>query len=171
MANKDWKTLMREVSESFRKWHVTQWSVTPEKNPTPRTKYYSPDERLVTVKFWRDFKWISLGCSSESYGRDNLQLLALAIESMRLNDVRKVTKLVVGAYGIMYPPPAQPPPPAKIDERDPYAVLGVEPNYPLAVIETIWKARLRVAHPDAGGNEDQSKRLNAAMEEIRRRKA
>lgn len=173
MANKDWKTLTKELSESFRKWRVTEWEIVPEKNPTPRTKYYAPDERLVTVKFRRNGKLISLACSSESYARDNLQLLALTIESMRMNDVRKVAKLVAGAYGILYAPPSpqpQAPRMVKDEPNDPYAILGVEPNYPLLVIEAIWKAHLRATHPDMGGSTEKAQRLNEAMSAIRRMK-
>ena len=174
-TSKDWKTLTKEVAEIFRKWRVTEWAISPEKNPTPKAnKVYAANERLVTLRFRKNGRWLGLGCSSESFARDNLALLALAIESMRLNDVRKVTKLVVGAYSSMYPP-ATPPPVRegerpKVDTNDPYAILGVEPNYPLLVIEAVWKAHLRAVHPDMGGSTEKAQRLNAAMDAIRRLK-
>jgi len=175
MANpKTWGVLKGELSETFRKWRVFDWVLVPEKNPTPRAKAYTPDERLVAVRFRLSGKWIGLGCSSELYACGNLQLLVVAIESMRMNDVRGVDRLIAGGYRLLYPPPAPAPQPAEpkaIDERDPYAVLGVPASYPLAAIEKIWKAHLLAVHPDAGGNEEQAKRLNVAMDEIRRRRA
>lgn len=173
MANpKTWSVLKEELFETFRKWQKVEWSITPEKNLTPRARYYSLDERLVTVRFRDGGKLIGLACASEPFAKDNLALLVLAIESLRMNEVRKIHRLVAGAYGLMYPPPpfriTEPDPD---DEGDPYAILGVPASYPLAVIEKIWKAHLLATHPDVGGSEERAKRLNTAMDEIRRRRA
>ncbi|MFN8493868.1 MAG: hypothetical protein U0350_40090 [Caldilineaceae bacterium] len=173
-TNKSWHNLTSDLAETFRKWKVIDWGLEPEKQPAQRNRY---SQRTVKVRWRKLGKSISLVCASESTAQGNLQLLSLAIETLRLNEVRKVDGLVAGAYGIMHPPAA--PPPSVYDavekslldpQRNPYGVLGVTPNYPLSVIETIWKAHLRVAHPDVGGNEEQAKLLNAAMEEIWRRR-
>lgn len=172
--NKSWPELVKEISETFRKWHVEEWSVSPSKAPSARNRFHSPEQRLVRVA-WQlsNGRRIALSVSSEAIAHDNLHLLALTVETLRMNDARKITRLVAGAYALMQPapPPVTPPTPEpRAALNDPYVVLGVAPNYPLAVIETIWKARLRVEHPDAGGTTAQATALNAAMDEIRRRR-
>ena len=170
--NKTWRTLKDELSETFRKWRVTEWQLIPEKEPARRTKHYhSSEERLVKVR-WKlpDGRWITLSDQSQDSAHANLQNLVLALESIRMNAVRKISGLVAGGYALMSPP-APKPPPAAVNENDPYIVLGVMPNYPLAIIETIWRARLRVEHPDVGGSEERAKALNAAMDAIRKKLA
>jgi len=174
---KTWRMLKDEISETFRKWHVTEWELIPEKEPAKRTKHYHAlEERLVKVR-WRlpDGRWITLSDQSQDYAHGNLQNLALAIESMRMNAVRKISRLVAGAYALMSPPPgvrqAHPSVAEPIEANDPYVLLGVTSNYPLAIIETIWRARLKVEHPDMGGNAERAKALNAAMDAIRKKLA
>jgi len=170
--NKSWRKLTSEVAETFRKWRVVEWALEPEKQPPLRNRYHLPDHQTVKIRWRKLGKQISLVCSSENTAPDNLQLLATTIETLRLNEVRKVDRLGAGAYSLMYPPPAPKTPvaPPPIDDTNPYAVLGVSPSYTLAIIEIIWKARLRAEHPDVGGDEERAKALNEAMDEIRRQR-
>ena len=52
-------------------------------------------------------------------------------------------------------------------ERDPYEVLGVRADAPLAVIEAVYKAQAKMTHPDAGGSEEAFKEVAAAWERIK----
>ena len=167
---KSWNELTRSVATIFRRWHVTNWNIAPVNGPPPRNRYHSQGDRNVKLVFVKNGRHVALHCNSESLAHDNLQVLALAIEAMRMNENNGTDGIVVSGYRQLYPG-SQPAQEQKtVDEHDPYAALGVDPHYPLSVIETIWKARLRVEHPDAGGSEVKAKRLNAAMAEIRRRR-
>lgn len=69
------------------------------------------------------------------------------------------------------PQPEEPPliaPDAMSD--DPYAVLGVARSAPWAQIAGAHKRLARSWHPDAGGDEDLIRRLNAAFAELRIRR-
>ncbi len=54
---------------------------------------------------------------------------------------------------------------------DPYAMLGVSSRAPWDEIVAARNRLLRQWHPDAGGDEEQLRRLNAAFAELRVRRA
>lgn len=170
---KSWTELVTSICSTFRKWNITTYEIRPLKPPARRDHYHTYEERTVTVRWWLGGKWVELTNKTEAVAHDNLALLALTIEQMYLHKVSATDALMVSAYRQLYPPPtvAPEPPKIKIDERDPYAVLGVERHYPLPVIELIWKAKLRVEHPDVGGKAEVATKLNAAMADIRKRRA
>ena len=167
---KSWKELMASIRATFRKWGVTGYQIEPAQPPRARNHYHTYGERRVRVRFRVGAKPIDLACDSETVAHDNLALLALALESLRINEVRRIDGLMVTAYRQIDPLPIPKAAAPTLDESDPYAVLGVEQRYPLAVIEAIWKARLRVEHPDAGGSSAMATKLNAAMADIRQRR-
>lgn len=168
---KSWKELMAAIRSTLRKWKIGIYSIEPETPPRARNRYHHFGERKVTVRFQRNGRTVILECNDCDVAHDNLERLALVLETMRLSHVRKVEPLLVSAYRQLHPVPAKPDAPPKIDPNDPYALLGVEAHYPLPIIESIWKARLRVEHPDAGGRADVAKALNAAMAAIKKQRA
>lgn len=167
---KSWNELVTGIRSTFRKWNVTMYVIEPLTPPARRDAYHTYEQRVVTVRFRFNNRNIELSSSSELIAHDNLAQLALTIEQLYLNRVRSIEGLIIAAYRQLLPPMMTPEPP-KIDEGDPYRILGVERHYPLAVIELIWKARLRVEHPDAGGSAAVATKLNAAMADIRKRRA
>ncbi len=52
---------------------------------------------------------------------------------------------------------------------DHFALLHLLPTAPLAVIEASYRALPRLHHPDAGGNAEHMKRLNAARDALKER--
>jgi hypothetical protein len=173
---KPWTIVMAEIEETFRKWKIHTWTIAPRKAPERRDRYHTQSVRTVQVIFRYRGRPVTLTVNTLDRAHDNLQLLAVTLETLRLSDVRKVTDLVAAAYAQMVSPakpPTTPPPIHGADQdalTDPYRVLGVERHYPMAIIEAIWKARLRVEHPDVGGSAATAARLNAAMDELRKAK-
>lgn len=49
-----------------------------------------------------------------------------------------------------------------------FALLHLDPSAPLEVIQAVWRALARHAHPDAGGNVERMKALNHAYDVARR---
>jgi hypothetical protein len=49
---------------------------------------------------------------------------------------------------------------------DPFAVLGVTDSSTDEEIEKAWKAKMRKAHPDVGGSEEEAKQLNWARDTL-----
>lgn len=163
---------MSAIRATFRKWKVGVYSIEPEQPPRARNRYHAYGERLVIVRFSLNGRTIEIKTNECEIAHDNLERMVLALETMRLSRVRKVELLLVAAYQQLYPAhAAKPDAPPKVDTGDPYAVLGVGQHYPLSVIEAIWKAKLRVEHPDVGGSAAVATKLNAAMADIRKRRA
>lgn len=57
-----------------------------------------------------------------------------------------------------------------VTSDDPYTVLGVARSAPWEQIVVAHKRLARAWHPDAGGDEDSIRRLNAAFAELRVRR-
>ena len=55
----------------------------------------------------------------------------------------------------------------RLDERDPYFVLGVPPSTPEDQVRARFKELALVTHPDQGGDEAAMRRLIAAYDRIR----
>ncbi len=64
-----------------------------------------------------------------------------------------------------------PAPGADPDALDPYALLGVDPRASWEEIVAARNRLLRRWHPDAGGDDERLRRLNAAFAELRVRRA
>lgn len=166
---KTWKELRSAISKTMRLWGVKQHTVDPESAPARRDRYHTYGQRKVTIRFTVYGKLVVLCSTMGSLAHDNLEMLAQTVETLRLSKYRKIEDLLIAAYRQIDPLPVAPRAPA-LDPADPYAVLGVGEHYTLTIIEAIWKAHLRVEHPDAGGNADRAKALNAAMDKIRKQK-
>jgi curved DNA-binding protein CbpA len=59
------------------------------------------------------------------------------------------------------------PAPARV--RDPWEVLGIRPDAPLAIAEAAYREATKTAHPDRGGTDEAMAELNAAIEKVRAR--
>jgi hypothetical protein len=94
--------------------------------------------------------------------RDNLRAIYLTIEGLRLAYRRGLGDLLTNTVSQMLHLGAG----AQV--RDPYEVLGVRPDAPLAVAEASYKALARERHPDAGGTDDDMRELNDAIARIRK---
>ncbi|MDP9315381.1 MAG: J domain-containing protein, partial [Chloroflexota bacterium] len=95
--------------------------------------------------------------------RDNLRVLYLAIEDMRMIEKRGLKKVMRQAYGQL------PPPKTNIAVMSPYNVLGVQPDAPMEVVEAVYRAKAKTVHPDVpGGSAEVMQQLNEAIAAIRR---
>lgn len=61
---------------------------------------------------------------------------------------------------------SRPKPPTN-DPNDPYRVLDIPSNSPDWLVKLAYKAKAKKAHPDAGGSEEDMKRINDAYQKIR----
>ena len=157
-TDKTWHQTENELRASFRQWarhhnaRSIPWALENLRGKRDVTlRYTLPDQPEVVLTMDR-----------QRTAEDNLRVLYLAVEAMRLNDVRGVTDVVRAAY-LALPSPAI--------ERDPYEVLGVRPDTPPEVIEAAYKALARKHHPDNGGDAAEMATINAAYERLKREAA
>lgn len=52
-------------------------------------------------------------------------------------------------------------------DSDPYRILGVEPGDPPELVTAVFRAKVKILHPDKGGDPEQFKRLHAAYKAVR----
>jgi len=175
MPEKTWTQIEGQIAETFRKWRCDPPTLiyTVQKRSASK-RYQTKEERTVTIEFRKYNKPIRLTMSREERAIENLEKIALAVEHLRLAEVRTIDTLVMLMYRQMYPQVQEqkpPPPPRAEMPRGPYAVLHIANDAPLEVAEAAYRALTKKAHPDLGGDTATMQRLNAAIEQIRREHA
>jgi DnaJ-domain-containing protein 1 len=152
-TTKTWDQTFRDLTEQFRRWsrqrnEAIPWSVANMRgNPAVTLRYVLPGEPEVTLHM-----------DAQARDRDNLRVLFLAVEALRLNEYRGITGLIREALLAL---------PAPMHERDPYEVLGVRPDAPLDAVQAMYHYLAKQYHPDRpGGDVTKMKELNAAAERL-----
>jgi hypothetical protein len=168
-TNKSWSATLDDLAETFRKWGVLIWSVTPT-NPgrKAQNRYQSVGERTVVLTYKAGGRDVRLEMSTQDRAVDNLRVLYLVMEALRLNESRGLAASVAEAYRQTYPALPAPGQQTPAATSSPYQVLYVVPDAPLAVCEAAYRVLAKTAHPDAGGSAAEMARLTAAIEAIRR---
>lgn len=89
---------------------------------------------------------------------DNLWALAIGLDSVRLNEMRGLDDVARQVYKML---------PAGPRVRDPWEVLGLRPDADEDAIDAVYRAKAKRLHPDAGGNPEAFKELQAAYETVK----
>jgi DnaJ-domain-containing protein 1 len=168
-TDKTWSQTLDDLDATMRKWGVSAWRTSPQR--PPRKRWYRADERRVDLTFERGGRSITISHDRQATPEDNLRVLYLAAEAMRLNERRGIAAVLASAYAQLPPPEDAAPVSPDDPHADPYTVLGLQPGAPLAVAEAAYRALAKAMHPDAGGDPAQFARLTAAIEAIRKEKA
>lgn len=146
----------REIAEEFRKWNPRYGS------PLIETYDFPPPMSVgsvqATVRFVLRGMSLEVACSSQYNYGDNLRCCFYAIHSMRMNEVRGIADTMQNAYAQLAAPKAH---------RDPYEVLGIRPDAPMAIVDAAYRALAKTTHSDVGGDDEEMKELNAALERIK----
>lgn len=160
-TDKTWAETERAIRDTFRKWGVQHFEILAGLRGVQAQRWNQrKDEAEVAVNFQHPVTGARVPVHSSEQARavDNLRVCYLALEAPRLNELRGIADVVREAYLAL--PPA-------VRERDPYEVLGVRPDAPLAVIEQAYKTLARLNHPDHGGSEEIMREINQAWDRIR----
>jgi hypothetical protein len=172
-TEKTWARILDDIEESFRKWGnvAPRWRVDTLLAPRSATKQnQTPEERTVTLHWTRQAKAYSITMGRQWRAVDNLLVIWLIVETLRLNDARGYAQQVAEVYRTEFP--ALPAPgqtsatPAA--PKGPYAVLWLREGAPLEVAEAAFRALAKTAHPDRGGDRARWDRIQQAIEQIRK---
>lgn len=157
-TKKSWSATMSDLAIEFERWGVTEWDTNYPRGA--RLEGFNQDEvaRTVTLTYTLRGKPITLKMGSQSRAVDNLRVLFLAVEAMRLNEKRGIGEIIEQAY-LQLAGPTQ--------ERSPWEILGIFPGLPVSVAEAMYKEKAKTAHPDRGGSQEEMRQLNDAIEKIR----
>jgi DnaJ domain len=158
-TDKSWAETQTDLADTFAKWGVTEWETNHPRGANKLGYVQSPTERAVRLTYYKNGHQINLVMDKQRRAVDNLRVLYLAVEAMRLNEKRGIAEVLQSAYLQLEAP---------TPKRSPYEILGIMPDAPLAVAEAAYRARARTMHPDQGGSVDQFKELNEAIGAIRK---
>jgi len=151
-----------QLAETMAKWGVTDWQTNNPRGARSTVYQQTEKDRTVELTYVKQGKTVTLRMGKQMRAVDNLRVLYLAVESMRMNEKRGIGDVLESAYlQLASPAPVQ----------DPYEVLEIRDGASLDVAEAAWKAKIRNNHPDRGGSEHHMKILNQAIEEIRKKAA
>ena len=144
-----------DLRDCFSKWGVRDYVIDYN---VPRAALgrttLSREERAVTLRWIPRGKTakVVISMSAQDTVADNLRVLYLAVEAMRMNEKRGIDpELMRSAY-------------MQIGAADDgvWTLLGIPPTADRAAIEAAYRERIKVAHPDAGGSDEAASALNAA---------
>jgi hypothetical protein len=150
---------MEDLEVCFDRWGVRQWAVRPLREPDKRAHYN--DEPLVTVTYEVNGREVVLKMGKHPYYYQNLRVVYMAIDAVRMDEERGLTELVRDAMALGAPPSG---------EREPIRVLGLRPGATAADIDLAYKVLANRWHPDKeGGNEVEFKAVQAAYDVLKMR--
>ena len=159
-TKKTWHQTMQELEAQMRLWGVTEWETTYPRGVRSEAWQQKEEDRTVKLTYHKQGKTVTLVMGKQNRAVDNLRVLYLAVEAMRLNERRGISDVLESAY-LQLAAPAQ--------AIDPYELLEIRPDASLEVAEAVYKAKVRNIHPDRGGSTEHMKRLNQAINEIRKK--
>lgn len=162
-TKKSWSATNTELQIEFERWGVHDWETNYPRGARLEGMNQSEQDRTVTLRYNKNGKEIRLSMGRQARAVDNLRVLFLAIESMRLNEKRGIGEVLEAAYLQLG---------GGVIKKSPWEVLEVYPGSPLPVAEAAYKAKALKAHPDvAGGSEEAMKEITEAINLIREGKA
>ena len=139
---------MHELRECFRLWNVRHWDVVSNERTQAVTLRYIPAGQEEEVVLRTD---------QQARLSDNLRVLFLVVNSIRMNEKRGIGDVVREAYVQLAAPKVI---------RDPYEVLGVRPDCDRVLIESAYKTLAKVRHPDHGGSVEAMAERNEAYQQL-----
>ena len=154
-----WSRTRDDLNETFRKWRVNDWNIIAEITPARADNWSQTiTERTITLRYTHaGGREVRLTMGEQDRAVDNLRVLYLALNAMRLNEARGLADTMQDAY-LQLAAPA--------DAIDPYEVLQIRPDADDSMVETAYKARANITHPDKGGTDAAFKEVQDAYERI-----
>jgi hypothetical protein len=164
--NQGWVTCRDRLFATLAKWQGLYGSQKPrdvaiECAAAPRynTQFRDPEDRAVSVTFTAGkHKMRTITVDKFPRPVDNLWALAIGLEDIRLNELRGLDTVAEQVYQALPAPRT----------RSPWEVLGLPANSDLDVIEAVYRTKAKRLHPDAGGDVEAFKELQAAYEAVKR---
>lgn len=160
-TEKTWRETEEDLAETFGRWGIREWEATSNILRSRHTnRNLTRDERRATVKWkHKDGTPMVLTMDDHATPPDNLRVLYLGIEAMRMNQVRGIDKLLGQAYLQLAAP---------VTAVDPWQLLGLREDAPWSAARAVYRARVAEAHPDRnGGDGSAAAAINAAWDAIK----
>lgn len=155
-----WARTLSELEDSLEKWGASEIDVNYPRGARSEKRYQELEDRTVILKYKLKGKSVIVQMGKQGRAVDNLRVLYICIESMRMNERRGMSETMEQMYLQLAAPSG---------ERDPYEVLGIVQGTDLAVAEAVYRTMASKYHPDAGvsADTDKFKEITRAIERIR----
>jgi hypothetical protein len=96
-TQKTWSPTMRELEEQMRLWSVTDWDTNYPRGARSEAWEQSEADRTGKLTSITNGKPVTLQMGQQNWAVDNLRVLYLAIEAVRLNEKRGITDIMESA--------------------------------------------------------------------------
>lgn len=138
-TDKSWHQTQLDLSETFDKWGISEWTTNYPRGARLSGINQSAVDKTVTLTYTKNGKQVNLQMDKQDRAIDNLRVLYLAVEAMRLNEKRGLAEVLQSAYLQLQAP----------IQKDPYRVLGIMPEAALEAAESVYRTMARKYHPDS----------------------
>jgi len=124
----------------------------------------NPDDPGFVLRWTDDEEQFAVACDDSSRLRDNVRYVLKWVNETRMRSQRPV-ETGDSEFAAARLPPADDDAVAGTATRQPaHEVLGVAPDAPANVVESVARARKAETHPDSGGDSDEFQRVVEAEE-------
>ena len=157
-TDKTWSATLRDLTRCFEIWGVRRWEV--ESDGISKASWSQNEATRAVHLHFEKFggATVDLTYSAQARAQDNLRVLFLAVDAMRLNEKRGIGDLIRDSYLQLAAPPRA---------RNPREVLGIAADADIEIAEATFRVLAKRAHPDAGGTAEQMAELNIAIDALR----
>lgn len=159
-TKKSWSATLNDLEFELEKWGAIGVAVNYPRGARLEGFNQSIEERRVILRYTKNNQETILTMDKQKRAVDNLRVLYICIESMRMNERRGIGEIMQQAYAQLSAP---------VHIKNPFEVLGIFQDSPIEVCEAVYRAMAAKYHPDAkpSGNAGKFKELNQAIEAIR----
>lgn len=145
---------LRDLRSVFGKWEIEEWEPIP-----------GEDGRSYSVRYLRNKQWVEIKSQLQPTKAMNLRVCYQVITFLKLWENRGVTGIAQGVtfVGGLVPTGANA---AREDYEQSCAVLGVDPDASLEEVESVYKTKVRFAHPDRVQDPEKKKEAEERFKRI-----
>src|SRR4051812_36116368 len=93
-TDKSWHETMEELANQMRLWGVTDWETNYPKGARLSGWDQGQADRTVTLTYTKSSRPVRLVMGNQRRAVDNLRVLYLAVEAMRLNERRGISDVI-----------------------------------------------------------------------------
>lgn len=116
----------------------------------------------VVLRWTMDGEQFAVACDAWTAKRDNLRSVYLWVNETRMRGQRPVKTGDTEFAAARLPAGDDP----VVGEEPPHVVLDIDPDADGEEVRSAFRAKVKEAHPDNGGDEEQFKRVQKAREEL-----
>src|SRR5437763_16044755 len=96
-TKKTWHQTMQELDGEMQRWGITQWETNYPRGARTEAWSQKEEDRTVKLTYFKKGKTVTLVMGKQNRAVDNLRVLYLAVEAMRLNERRGISDLLESA--------------------------------------------------------------------------